>query len=148
MIKKKLILVSFFVLIFFIVDRCLKEIALAGKQGRIFFIRFTLFKNPYIAFGIPFRGIFLYVLIALILYLLTNGLIRTYRKKDPQTVLALGLILLGAWSNLGDRIRWGVVIDYLYWPGWTAFNLADAMIVVGLLILAYRLIRGKTRSQT
>jgi len=50
--------------------------------------------------------------------------------------LALGLILGGAIGNLIDRLRYGMVVDFLdfYLRGyhWPAFNVADSAISVGV----------------
>lgn len=52
-----------------------------------------------------------------------------------QTRLGLSLIMGGALSNLFDRMRWGMVEDFLdfYFRSfhWATFNLADSAIVVG-----------------
>ena len=45
--------------------------------------------------------------------------------------LPVGLLLGGALGNLADRAREGAVIDFIDPIAWPAFNLADAMIVVG-----------------
>jgi signal peptidase II len=70
------------------------------------------------------------------------------RSKDddgPFFVYGLGLILGGAFGNLVDRIRLGVVIDFLdFYIGdmhWPAFNVADMGICVGagaLLVSFYQ----------
>ena len=59
--------------------------------------------------------------------------------------LALSLILGGALGNLGDRIHYGYVIDFIdlyidQWH-WPAFNIADAAICVGISILAFTCIK-------
>ena len=46
--------------------------------------------------------------------------------------LALGLQLGGAIGNLSDRIRVGAVTDFIQFPHWPAFNVADSSIVVGV----------------
>lgn len=45
----------------------------------------------------------------------------------------LGLVLLGAWSNLLDRLVAGAVIDFIHVPWWSTFNLADVYIVCGII---------------
>jgi signal peptidase II len=65
-----------------------------------------------------------------------------WRCRPGQWLRAtcLTLILAGAFGNLYDRIRFGWVRDFLdvyvgdhHWP---PFNVADACIVVGVLVLA------------
>jgi signal peptidase II len=65
------------------------------------------------------------------------------RAKDKQTwlVLALGLIAGGAIGNLVDRIYYGVVTDFVLWhykdTEWPVFNVADAVLVVGVVLLVF-----------
>lgn len=49
---------------------------------------------------------------------------------------ALGMMLGGAIGNLSDRIRLGEVTDFLKFPEWPAFNVADSSIVVGVVIMS------------
>lgn len=76
--------------------------------------------------------------------LLAIGLIvELFRKtKETQTFLrwALMLLLSGACGNLIDRVLEGEVIDFLHlhWQEvfhWATFNVADVLIVFGLLLL-------------
>jgi signal peptidase II len=55
--------------------------------------------------------------------------------------LPTGLLLGGAAGNLIDRIRLGAVTDFIQLPHWPAFNLADACITVGVLVLVWVLER-------
>jgi signal peptidase II len=66
-----------------------------------------------------------------------------WREKARQDVLGLGLILGGALGNITDRIRLGYVVDYAdlhfgEWRPFLIFNLADAAITIGVLILLAR----------
>jgi signal peptidase II len=83
--------------------------------------------------------------------LLAVGLIVYFYWQTPsrQRVLAFGLALVlgGAIGNLVDRIRFGVVVDFLdvyiqdlHWP---AFNVADSAITVGVFIFAFYLLFRK-----
>jgi signal peptidase II len=65
-----------------------------------------------------------------------------WRTRDSATALGLGLIVGGALGNAIDRIAYGAVFDFLrldlklfLWPA--IFNIADAAIVVGVLLLLY-----------
>ncbi len=52
---------------------------------------------------------------------------------------AIALVLGGAIGNLVDRVRLGYVVDFIdvHWRGyhWPAFNLADSVIVIGVVLL-------------
>ncbi|GLK56760.1 signal peptidase II [Methylopila capsulata] len=68
------------------------------------------------------------------------------REKDALSAWALALILGGAVGNGVDRVAYGAVVDYalLHWGEvtWYVFNLADAAIVAGVLLLLYGALRG------
>jgi signal peptidase II len=61
--------------------------------------------------------------------------------------LAAGLIIGGALGNLADRIRAGAVTDFIQFPHWPAFNLADASITVGVATLFLIIGRGGTAAR-
>jgi signal peptidase II len=62
--------------------------------------------------------------------------------ERPWMWLACGLIVGGALGNLIDRLRDGVVTDFIKLPDWPAFNVADASITLGVLALALVVGRG------
>jgi len=62
--------------------------------------------------------------------------------------LASGMIVGGAIGNLTDRIRAGAVTDFIKLPAWPAFNLADASITLGVLVLILILGRGGVAART
>ena len=61
------------------------------------------------------------------------------RAENRLTTLALGGIVGGAIGNVIDRLRFGAVVDFAdAWVGdfhWYVFNLADAAIVIGVVVL-------------
>src|SRR3546814_2508944 len=66
-----------------------------------------------------------------------------WREKARGDVLALGLVLGGALGNILDRVRFGYVVDFAdfhigEWRPFLIFNLADAAITIGVLILLAR----------
>lgn len=68
-----------------------------------------------------------------------------WRERARDDVIALGLVLGGALGNILDRIRLGYVVDYAdlhigEWRPFLIFNLADAAITIGVLILLARAI--------
>ncbi len=55
--------------------------------------------------------------------------------------IALGLVLGGTVGNLIDRLHQGYVTDFIDFRFWPAFNVADAAVTVGVIILACSLLR-------
>ena len=51
--------------------------------------------------------------------------------------LPTGLLLGGAIGNLIDRARDGSVTDFVKFPHWPAFNVADMAITFGVVALLY-----------
>lgn len=52
--------------------------------------------------------------------------------------VAGGAVIGGAVANVVDRARDGLVTDYLHTGWWPTFNLADAFLVTGLIVIALR----------
>jgi signal peptidase II len=66
-----------------------------------------------------------------------------WREKHRGDALALSLVLGGALGNIVDRIRFGYVVDYadLHFGDispFLVFNVADAAITIGVLLLLVR----------
>ena len=67
--------------------------------------------------------------------------------------LALALVMGGALGNVIDRVRFGAVVDFIQWHAagyfWPAFNVADAAITVGaVLLVVEQLTAAKTKVET
>jgi signal peptidase II len=60
--------------------------------------------------------------------------------------VAVGMILGGAIGNLSDRLRLGEVTDFIDFPHYPAFNVADSSIVVGVALLVILLLLGWPRA--
>jgi len=131
--------------IFFSADRYLKMLALKQPAdtainliGNFFSFQFT--PNRYLAFSLPLAGWPITVLILLIIGLLIYYIIYLILNKNSHkwTIFILTIILFGAISNVLDRLSFGYVIDYLYLKHFTVFNLADALISIGALLILIR----------
>lgn len=66
----------------------------------------------------------------------------------PWLRFALGLQLGGAIGNLVDRVWRGSVTDFIQFPRYPAFNVADSSIVIGVGILIWFLFFGENQGQT
>lgn len=87
-------------------------------------------------------------------------LVWMWREPKRGDQLALGLVLGGAIGNILDRVRLGYVVDFAdlhfptpwnpEWRPFLVFNIADAAITVGVLILLVRalVIRDKPGEST
>ncbi len=59
----------------------------------------------------------------------------------PLMRLGLALMLGGAVGNLIDRVKDGEVVDFIKVPNFPAFNVADSAITIGVLLLAWTMLR-------
>lgn len=59
----------------------------------------------------------------------------TTQPARPGQWVALGLLAGGATGNLIDRLAGGEVTDFIDFPTWPAFNVADIAITLGIAAL-------------
>jgi signal peptidase II len=92
-------------------------------------------RNRGVAFGfLPGNHVAVTILIGLAL--LTLLVYFALHATRPLMWLPTGMIAGGALGNILDRVRDGSVTDFIKLPlGWPPFNLADASITLGILIL-------------
>lgn len=107
-------------------------------------LRFNLTYNPGIAFSLHL-GDYSRVVFSVVAVVVLAVLMRMYfeaHAHDRMMGAALGLIVGGAFGNLYDRLRWARgVVDFIdvglgdvrFW----VFNLADAGVSVGAVLLLY-----------
>ncbi|RTZ94186.1 MAG: signal peptidase II [Deltaproteobacteria bacterium] len=89
-----------------------------------------------------FSGVTL-ISVVVVFYFLWHAFV----KRDALQSIFLGMICGGAVGNLIDRFRHGAVVDFIdvYYKRyhWPAFNVADAAISVGIILLILRLLLKK-----
>lgn len=116
---------------------------------------FSYAENPGIAFGQlqeggAFGRWFFVVLAAAAAIAVLFYFLRTPRNDD-RVLGACALLLAGILGNLTDRVRLGFVIDFVLLHAgqyhWPTFNVADASICIGALLLAYDLIFAHRKSK-
>jgi signal peptidase II len=123
------------------VDQATKQLAVSsierGHDVNVFFgLDFTNTRNTGVAFGaFQGAGLLVAILIGVSLTLLLGYFV--LHRDMPLLWLPVGLLLGGALGNLADRARDGAVIDFIDPVAWPAFNLADACIVVGVVMLLW-----------
>lgn len=116
-------------------------------------VRFTLGYNPGAAFGMNVgdasRAVF--TTLTLLALIALGAMYRSTPADQRVEIAALALITGGAVGNLVDRIRAGPVVDFIdvgigtvrFWT----FNLADAGITIGAVLLAVSFLRSPTGPQ-
>ncbi len=130
-----------------VLDQLAKSAALAAldlgsaPQRVTPFFNLVLVWNRGVSFGMfNSGGAFApWLLSGLALAVVVGLLVWLKRSDQLLTGLGLGLVIGGALGNMIDRIRFGAVVDFLdfhlagwHWP---AFNLADAGICVGAVLM-------------
>lgn len=143
--NKKMIAIYSAIIFFVGLDRFLKVFASMdyGRQFNLIgeVLKFSYEPNYYIAFSLPLAGRALTVFIFFIIIVLLLLSLYYYRQQEYSKLPSLWLIILGASSNLFDRVNYGLVVDYLDLKYFTVFNLADVMIVIGvaaLIVISYK----------
>lgn len=120
-----------------IADRFLKALALQKKVGDFGPVDFRLFKNEGVAFSLPMHPtIFWAVALPIFLVLVWLG-VRAWRNREFLRAGMYACIVLGAASNLTDRALYGWTTDYLIFFNRSAVNIADGMIVIGLVAIGW-----------
>ncbi|MFH1727454.1 MAG: signal peptidase II [Pseudomonadota bacterium] len=105
-------------------------------------VTFGMLRNIPEALRMPILVIIPVIIIFFLFYIL-------YKLKGKEFIseIALCCILAGAFGNIHDRIRYDYVVDFIYFNlgfmWWPAFNVADAVIVIGTCLLSIEIIRGK-----
>ena len=124
------------------------------------FLRLTLSTNPGIVFGIEVPG-WLVLLATLAAVVVVLVLFATSSARSWGLHVALALVLAGSLGNAHDRLfsrvwlpgetaaRTGEVRDFLdvnlYFMRWPAFNVADALLVVGVAVIVVQMVRERPR---
>jgi signal peptidase II len=103
----------------------------------------TYIMNPGAAFGFLAYQTHVFIIISVVLI---AGMLLGYRKLPPGRGLlrtGMGMIVGGALGNLADRLRYGLVVDFLDFRVWPVFNVADTAIVIGTGFLIWEILMDK-----
>lgn len=105
----------------------------------------TYIQNTGGAFGIMRNSANLFIVISVIVIAFIIYFLLKEENRDAFIQVIFALILGGAVSNLIDRIRLGYVVDFLDFMVWPVFNIADAAISIGMVMLLIRIIFKKEK---
>jgi len=113
------------------------------------FFHLTHIRNPGAAFGFLagmdplFRSVFFIAANILAMGLIFFYLFKKTGRGYSLLILGLSMVMAGALGNLTDRLRFGEVVDFLdFFLGswhWPAFNVADASITTGALLIVWKI---------
>ncbi len=129
-----------------LLDQGTKALALALLQYNepvavLPWVNFTLIYNTGAAFSFLASNAYARHVLTVLAIVVSAGIIFVLIRKRPKAYAscALALVLGGALGSLIDRLHFGYVVDYIdvyigsyHWP---AFNVADAAISIGALLL-------------
>lgn len=134
---------------FYAFDRIFKWIALSGAElAPDGWLSFDLYRNTGIAFSIPFPNVLFWAIVLPVFAGLSAWFMRD-RTRDPLVASVLFLVIAGAVSNIIDRIRYSATIDYILLFQTSAINLADFMIIGGIItLLVMKKSGGSRRKKT
>ena len=112
------------------------------------FFRITHVTNTGSAFGM-LQGQSNFLILASIIGVL--AVVFYYRANGRESFVlrfALGMVMGGALGNMADRVLRGAVVDFIdvqIWSGfhWPSFNIADSSLLIGLVSLAFYVIRQR-----
>ncbi|MGH9178108.1 MAG: signal peptidase II [Acidimicrobiales bacterium] len=108
-----------------------------GPVDLVWTLRFKLSFNSGAAFGIGEGLAPFFVAAGVVMLVVLLALSRAAATTRPAAV-ALGMVLGGAVGNLVDRLfrgHGGAVVDFIDLQWWPVFNLADAAITCGAVLL-------------
>jgi signal peptidase II len=115
-------------IILFVIDRSAKIYQLKNPSSDGFF---QLHLNQNIAFSWPLPIWIIYPAVIIILFIIIWLWLIALRQKS-SLIWPWGLIIIGAVSNLLDRISYQGVIDFINIEWFTVFNVADVYISLGV----------------
>jgi signal peptidase II len=108
-----------------------------GDIDLVWTLRFHLTLNKGGAFSLGTGSTWFFVIAAIVV--VTGVLFFARRMLSSRlAVLSMGLVLGGALGNLGDRLfrdTGGAVVDFVDLQWWPVFNVADAGVVIGGILL-------------
>lgn len=118
---------------------------------------FQYTRNPGAAFGFladadsPWRKPF-FITVSLVAVGIIVMILRGVAFQQQILLWGLSLIAAGAVGNFIDRVRLGYVIDFIVWKytdeyRWPTFNIADALICVGVGLMMIEIIRDTLRER-
>ncbi len=126
-------------------------LTIACDQAVKFFITnffpFLVFYNSGIAFGLlsaQDAGVILVLSLSFLIVVFFLNCFLAFNKYSSGNIVdivAWGLFIGGAVSNLLDRFFYGAIVDFIVFNSFYTFNLADFALVFGIVIISTRMLK-------
>lgn len=116
------------------------------------FLSLTYVKNYGGAWGILNNNLFILVGVSIITLIIINRYISSDVNITKLSMVSYGLLIGGIFGNLFDRIFRGYVVDflnfYIFKYDFPVFNVADMLIVIGIILMFIEVVGGKYGSKS
>ncbi len=126
-----------------LVDQSVKYLV-RGMSGPVDIIpgilEFTFVQNTGTLWGLFPNTNMLFVIVSIMILSVVVALHKSL-ANDTWSFVGFSLVTGGALGNIIDRIAHGFVTDFINVHVWPVFNLADSCITVGVVFLAYSMLR-------
>ncbi len=127
-----------------LIDQYLKLVSSQGFKINLGLAKILFVQNTGIAFGLLTSQnnllVWVYVMVLGLLLFFNDALLKASR-------IGFWLLLAGLTSNGIDRLFYGFVRDYIAVWKWPVFNIADACINIGALIIVYNFLKKSFTKQ-
>lgn len=150
--KKRIYLI---VILGIILDQITKAFATVYLDNIVLikdFLSLTYVENYGGAWGILNNNLFILVGVSIITLIIINRYISSDVNITKLSMVSYGLLIGGIFGNLFDRIFRGYVVDflnfYIFKYDFPVFNVADMLIVIGIILMFIEIVGGKYGSKS
>lgn len=147
--KQRIVTIAIAAVLTLAADQVTKQIARRSLRDKApveviaGYLAFEYHENPGVAFSVGRNwpgGRFIFIGIGIVALYLVWRLVRQVERRARVAHAAFGLIVGGAVGNFVDRLYIGRVVDFIvmHWQRkaqWPAYNVADAALVAGVILL-------------
>lgn len=137
--KRTFFKIGFLALVLFALDQILKWLAthylMQAPLQITGFFALSYQQNYGLAWSIPIPYGLLIILNVILLIVVPWMLAKNLDLRLKSAQVLLSFVLGGALGNLFDRLTKGYVVDYVAVGSFPVFNLADALLTVGVFLI-------------
>ena len=150
--KKRIYLIAVIGILFDQITKLFAYLYLKNIELIPGFFNLTYVENTGGAWGILDNNRIILIGVSIFTLLIINKYINSDVFISKLLSISYGLLLGGIFGNLFDRIFRGFVIDFLnfniFGYNFPVFNVADSLIVIGIILMFIEVIRGSHGSKS